>query len=77
MQRAICHPAAEQRSLLEEFDEERKLAERRHRRAVVPLHMDAPCKGVGHHWTGRHPFYHRLLTRREPRQIPAFPHHTS
>jgi hypothetical protein len=29
--------------------ERMQVAERRHRRAVVPLHMNAPRKGVGHH----------------------------
>jgi hypothetical protein len=43
VQRAIRHPAVEHRALLEEFDEERQLSERRHRRAAGPLHM-----GDGH-----------------------------
>jgi hypothetical protein len=67
VQRAIRHPAVKQRALLEELDEKRQLAERCHRRAVVPFNMNAPRKGVGHHRPGRHPLYHRLLTRRECR----------
>ncbi len=77
MQRAVGDEAVEQAALLEQFDEERQLAERRHRRATVPFHMDAPRKGVGHHRTSRHPLHHRLLTRREPPQIPALLAHPS
>ena len=77
MQRAIRHEAVEQSALLEVLDEERQLPERRHRRPAVPFHMDAPSKSIGHHRPGRHPLHHRLLTRPEPRQIPAFLAHTS
>ena len=46
VQRAIRHLAVEQGALLEVFDEERQLAERRHRRGAVPFYMDAPGKPV-------------------------------
>ena len=47
MQRAIRHKALEQRTLLEKFDEERQLAERGDRRAVVLFQMNAPGKSIG------------------------------
>jgi hypothetical protein len=53
------------RSAYDEFDEERHLPERRHRRAVVPFHMDAAREGIGHNRPSRHSLYYRLITRRE------------
>jgi hypothetical protein len=84
-QRAIRYKVVEHRAQLEKIDEERQLAKRRQRRAAVPFDMDRPGKGIGDHRPegigdhrpGRCPLYHRLLTRREPRQLPMFLAHPS
>jgi hypothetical protein len=45
MQRAIRHPAVEQPSLLDEFEKNGSLPSGV--TVALPLHMDAPRKGVG------------------------------
>src|SRR6476659_3452428 len=60
-QRAVRHPAVEQATLLQVFDEERQLAERRHRLRSIPLDVHPTAERVGN----RRPFLNlRLLTRR-------------
>jgi hypothetical protein len=53
----------------------RSKAAGRHRRAVVPFHMDAAREGIGHHWPGRHLLSYRLTSRRETPDNPAFRFH--
>ena len=63
-QRAVRHPAVEQAALLQIFDEERQLTERRHRLRRIPLDVHPTGKGV----RGRGQFlYQRLFTRRVSR----------
>src|SRR3954471_7679042 len=60
-QRAVRHPAVEQATLLQVFNEERQLTERRHRLRSIPLDVHLTAERVGN----RRPFLNlRLLTRR-------------
>src|SRR3954454_21130901 len=60
-QRAVRHPAVEQATLLQVFDEKRQLTERRHRLRSIPLDVHPTAERVGN----RRPFLNlRLLTRR-------------
>jgi hypothetical protein len=47
MQRAIRYPAVEQRALLEEFDEERQLTERRTTTGPTDIRSITGCSPVG------------------------------
>ena len=69
---AVRHPAIEQPALLQVLDKERQLAERRHRRRRVPLHVNPTGVGVG----DRRPRLNlRLLTLRVNHQTRRFcPH---
>src|SRR4051794_4900901 len=63
-QRAVRHPAVEQATLLQVFEEKRQLTERRHRLRSIPLDVHPTAERVGN----RRPFlYLRLLTRRVSR----------
>src|SRR5215471_1153121 len=77
VQRAVRHQAVEQPALLNELDEKRQLPERRHRRAVVPFHMDAPGKSVGRDGASNGRFYYRLFTLRVSPNNPANRSHPS
>ena len=72
---AVRDPAIEQPALLQVLDEERQLAERRHRRRRVPLHMNPTGVSVG----DRRPHLNlRLLTLRVNYQTRRFcPHRGS
>src|SRR4051794_40232428 len=60
-QRAVRHPAVEQATSLQVFNEERQLTERRHRLRSIPLDVHPTAERVGN----RRPFLNlRLLTRR-------------
>ena len=54
---AVRHPAVEQATLLQVFDEERQLTERRHRLRSIPLDVHPAAERVG----DRRPFLHRRL----------------
>ncbi len=68
-QRTVGNPVVEQPGLLQLFDEEWQLAERRHRCGGVPFHVHAPGKGIGNRRMLRN---FRLLTRRVNRQTSLF-----
>ena len=72
---AVRDPAIEQPALLQVLDEERQLAQWRHRRRRVPLHVNPTAIGVG----DRRPCLNlRLLTLRVNRHTRRFcPHRSS
>ena len=56
-QRAVRHPTLEQAALLQVFDKEWQLTERRHRLRSIPLDVHPAAERVG----DRRPFLHRRL----------------
>jgi hypothetical protein len=49
-QRALRDPVVKQATDMQKFDEERQLAQRRHRRIRIPIDVDSPTKGIHRYW---------------------------